>query len=67
MLELYDPLAGERICEFLGLPPTKLGHSDYMQGRDPLLRQGLRIARSAWRRVALIAGVLLQRLHDPGA
>jgi hypothetical protein len=48
LLELYDPRAGEAMCEFLGLPPRPLGHYDYMSDAKPvLLRGGIRLARAA--------------------
>lgn len=47
MQELYDPLAGEAICDFLGLPRQSLGHVDHVEGKQPPLRRGLGLARAA--------------------
>jgi hypothetical protein len=46
LMELYDPLAGEAVCDFLGLPRQRLGHVDYMGPPRPFLREGMRIVRS---------------------
>jgi hypothetical protein len=51
LLELYDPLAGEVTCDFLGLPRRQLGHVDQVEGGHPILRQGVRLARAALQRL----------------
>lgn len=51
-LELYDPQAGEAICDFLRLPPRKLGHLDYMRASPFSMRAGIQLAMAAWERVS---------------